>query len=83
MWGYGFGPMLGFGLLHLLFWIAMIALVVWVIRALFAGGRPHGGPWGWQQPQPPSETPLEILQKRFARGEITEAEYKQAKQALA
>ena len=83
MWGYGFGPMLGFGLLHLLFWIAVIALVVWVVRTLFFfGGRPRGGPWGWQQ-QPPPETPLEILQKRFARGEISEAEYQQAKKALA
>ena len=72
-----------------LFWIAVIALVIWVIRALFVVGRPRGGPGGWQggpwnwQHQPPPETPLDILQKRFARGEITEAEYQQAKKVLA
>ena len=77
MMGYGgFGPMVGFGwlgmVLGLLFWVALIALLVWGLSALFAQRNRAG-----------EETPLQILQRRYARGEISEAEYQQATRALA
>ncbi len=71
MMGYAPWPLLGFGLLHLLFWIALLALLVWGFNLLFR-----------RRAQPVEESALEILQRRFARGEITEAEYTQAKKAL-
>ena len=71
MWGYGFLPMAAYGLLHLLFWLAVLGLVIWAVRA-FVVPRSRQG----------DETPLLILQKRFARGEITEAEYQQAAKVL-
>ena len=74
MMGGGYGLMAGFGgfgmLFGLLVWVVLIALLVWGAGALF-GGRAGG------------ETPEEILRRRYARGEISQAEYEQARQALA
>lgn len=56
---------MGIGLLFmLLFWGALIALGVWLVRALF--------PLAGQPPASPTERDLsarEILDRRFARGE--------------
>ena len=73
MMGYGwFAPMGGLGMVvWLLFWVALIALVVWGATALFSQRTPNG-----------EATAIEILRRRYARGEITEAEYEQAKRAL-
>jgi uncharacterized membrane protein len=63
----GFG--MGFGLIGLVllvvFWVGLIALAVWVVKSLFAGSQqastgPNRDP-----------TPHEILDRRYARGEIT------------
>ena len=67
----GFGG--GFGMLRdVLFWLALVGLVVWGAGRLFdaraAGSR---------------DTPLEILRRRYARGEISQDEHEQAKQAVA
>ncbi|MEJ2735398.1 MAG: SHOCT domain-containing protein [Anaerolineae bacterium] len=60
-----------FGLvLMILFWAGLIALAIWLIRALFP---PVGQP-----PAPATERDLnarEILDRRFARGEISREEY--------
>ncbi len=59
----------------LLLVIGVIALVVWVVtRASRAGETPTQGPSG--------PTPNQILSERFARGEINEQEFEQAKKAL-
>jgi putative membrane protein len=59
----------------LLLVIGIIVLVVWVVsRASRAGETPTQGPSG--------PTPNQILSERFARGEITEQEFEQAKKAL-
>lgn len=73
MMGYGdFGMMAGFGWLWMvLVWAVLVALVLWGVGAAF-------GTRGTPEP-----TPLEILQRRFAAGEITSAEYEQARRALA
>ena len=71
----GYGLMAGFGgfgmLFGLLVWVVLIALLVWGAGALF-GGRAGGG-----------ETPEEILRRRYARGEISQADYERARQTLA
>jgi putative membrane protein len=77
--GYGLmhgGYWLGMGL-HGLFWLLLVAAiaitVVWVVRA---GSRhhaaaPYGGP-----------SPRDILDERYARGEIEQDEYLTRKKAL-
>lgn len=76
MMGYGgFGDMMGFGGFGMVFgsliWIGLIVLVVWGAASLFTGRRETG-----------QETVLEILKRRYAAGEISAAEYQQAKKDL-
>ncbi|MGV6817120.1 MAG: SHOCT domain-containing protein [Thiotrichales bacterium] len=73
MWeGHGF---LGGGLMWLS-WIVIIALIVWLVRGV---GSTSGG----STAEPRRErTPLEILEERFARGEIDEEEFQQRKRLL-
>jgi len=56
-------------LLVVAFWVAVIALIVWVVRRV--------GPKG-----DTSASALNILNERFARGEIDQQEYEQRKAAL-
>ena len=71
--GYGgmHGGWLGFGL-HSLIWIlviaAVIALIVWVIRA-------NSGSETASSAGKPRPTALEILDERYARGEIDREDY--------
>jgi len=71
-WYGGFGGMgVGGVLLMVLVWVAVLALVVWAVRALFPGthGTARAGP-------------LDLLKRRYAAGEITSAEYEQARRAI-
>jgi len=66
MWDimYGFG---GTGiLLMILFWIAIIWLIVWVVKELTKS----------------KESATEILEKRYARGEINKKQYNEIKKTL-
>jgi putative membrane protein len=59
----------------LLLVIGLIVLVVWMVtRTSRAGETPTH--------DPSRPTPNQILSERFARGEITEQEFEQAKKAL-
>ncbi|MHB0869072.1 MAG: SHOCT domain-containing protein [Chloroflexota bacterium] len=75
MMGYGFGSMWGLGgfgmLIGWLVWIGLIVLVVWGVASLFPTRR-----------EPGQDSALEILKQRFARGEISAAEFQQAKRDL-
>lgn len=58
------------------FWLALLALVVWlVVRLLPSGDRP-AAPGG-------VESPEDILDRRFAGGEIDEQTYTAQRAALA
>ena len=53
------------------------ALVIWAIVALLRGGN------SWpQQPAKDSDRPLDVLQRRLARGEISVEEYEELRDAL-
>lgn len=69
---YGGGPWMFF---HLLFWIliiiGIILLIVWIVKQ--SGARAAG---------PGEETALDILKKRYARGEISREEYEGMKKDL-
>ncbi len=72
MWGGGwiFGP-----LMMIVFIALIFGVVVLVVRWL--GGAGAGTPQG-----PKEKTPLDILEERFARGEIEREEFEQRRQAL-
>ena len=73
-WGFflgGLGWMLGSGLLTLLFWGAMIGLVVLALRSRRAYPL-----------QPARGEALDVLNARYARGEISRAEYEQIRQDI-
>jgi putative membrane protein len=56
-----------------LFWALFIGAVVWAIRASSSGTTPPADRPGARQ----------VLDERFARGEISEDEYRRARDALA
>ena len=93
-WGYpGVGP---FGhhfggvgiagmILMVILWIAVIAAIVLVIRALVVHSRHHGAtytPGAGSGPATPPSSLLTILEERYARGEITREEFFQRREDL-
>jgi len=78
MMGLGFG---GLGLIFILiFWAAIIGVAIWFLGNLFpraTSGAPPPPPHAGGQYTPPTESPLDILKKRYARGEIAKAEYEE------
>jgi putative membrane protein len=72
--GWGFGPHMWFGGMHMiLFWAAVIVAIVLLVRHRSKTPTGHGAV---------DEAPLEILRKRYARGEITKEEFDRMKQDL-
>lgn len=71
-WGdYGWG--MGFGwIVMLVFWVIVVAGLIFIVKGLVSGTGQTGK----------SETALDILKKRYARGEITHEEYVKARDEL-
>ena len=71
--GYGFGVM-GYGMLILafIFWILVFVGLVLLIKYLWEGGRGKRV----------EESALEVLKKRYARGEISKEEFEEKKKDL-
>ncbi len=82
MMGFGGGWMM---LWMVIFWVAVVGVALWLLSRLFPGARPASGS---QQPSTNgtamggSGRALDILNERYARGEITRAEYQQIRQDL-
>lgn len=75
MWGGGWGGMF-FGLIMMLLVIAaIVAVVVLVVRVLGGAGSGTARPSG--------KTPTDILEERFARGEIDAEEFEERRRVLA
>jgi len=64
---FGFG-----GLLMLLFWVFVIAGIVWLVLALSRSQLPRGG----------ESSALRILEERLARGEIDAEEFRARRAVL-
>ena len=68
--------------------VAVAFAIVWAVRASSHPAYPPGtppAPMGMPPQQPPPmqrETPLEILARRFASGEISAEEYQRARDLL-
>ena len=77
MWhdGMGWGWMLFGGLLMLVFWGAIIALVVWGVKKVTE--REDSTPKTTEK-----RDPLEIAKERYAKGEISREQFEQIKKDL-
>ena len=74
--GFGFG---GLGLiLMLVFWLVIIGMAVWLLSNLF----PRATDAFKTGKKDLSESPMEILKQRYARGEISKAEYNEIQKDL-
>ena len=73
--------MMGFGLLGvvfmLLFWGSLIALAVWAAGALFSGSRREPG-----APGPQNLNARQIVEIRYAHGDLTRDQYELMKHDL-
>lgn len=68
--GYGWG--MGFGwIFMIIFWGLVILGIVYLIQVVSKGTKKED-----------TETPLDILKKRYAKGEITKEEYERMKDDL-
>jgi putative membrane protein len=76
-WNLGWGAMMLGGLGMLAFWTLLVLLVLWGIRA-FTGTDNSSSlqATGFRQ------TPLEILQARYASGELSREEYENIRRHL-
>jgi len=75
----GFFPfgLLG-GLAGLLFLAGIVLLAVWLFRAIAPPAGPYAPPAGGR----PQESPLDILSRRFAAGEISAEEFQKTRDLL-
>jgi len=67
-WGMGFGG----GFFMIFFWVLIIAGIAYLVKLVI------GGPTGEEK----SETALDILKKRYARGEISREEFEEKKKDI-
>jgi len=59
----------------IVFWILVVLGIVFLVRGFASRGGAEGT-WGR------AETPLEILKRRYANGEIDKAEFEEKRKAL-
>ena len=73
MWGYDHPMVFGFGGIFMwLFWIVLLVLIVWLLKNVIGG----------QTNLPRSNSALEILEQRYAKGEIGKEEFEEKKRDL-
>lgn len=78
--GIGVGDM---GIVYLvIFWVVVIAFAIWLVCRLFPRATNDPSPPSVAQRSDRSESPLEILQQRYARGEISRTEYEEMRHDL-
>jgi putative membrane protein len=79
MWGYGWGGMIFGPIIMIVVIAAVIVLVVLLVRWLGGVGP---GAHRMVSPPPQGTTPLQILEERFARGEIDKDEFEERRRIL-
>jgi putative membrane protein len=82
MMGYGFGMGVGF-IGMLMFWLLIVGLAVWAISLIFPAAKRSGSEDGQaSSTAPQTPTADEILKARYARGELSQAQYQEMQQTL-
>jgi putative membrane protein len=71
-WGFGWGGMWFGWLMMIGFTVAVVVLIVWLVRLSTPATQPGAGA---RHEDNASERALDILQARFARGELSKEEY--------
>ena len=74
--GWGWGHMFFGSFMMLLFWGGLIILIVFAVRSMGAGS-PRGG-----DGPAPGNRAIDILEERYARGEIDKEEYEERRRLL-
>ena len=74
--GWGWGWMTLMMVVMVLFWAAIIFGIFWLFRSAARGGV------GPEEPAVTKESPVEILDRRFAEGAITADEYRSRREVL-
>jgi putative membrane protein len=75
---FGFGMMNGFGgIFMILLWVVIIGLGVWLVSGFVS--RTNSQP---PANLPQTEAAIDILKKRYARGEITKEQYDEMRRTL-
>ena len=70
----GAGWMVVMMVVMVLFWAAIILGIVWLAR---------GGFEGWRRREGRRDSPSEILERRFAEGEISAEDYRERREVIA
>ncbi len=82
MMGYGFG-LFGIGMLFMiLFWVLIIGGAVWLVLTLVRGSQGQAAMGPLLPRTPASQTPLDILKERYARGEINKEQFDEMRHDL-
>ena len=63
----------------IVFWVGVVALVIWGVKALAGPTAAHSVPLVSQVPQ---ESAADVLKRRYAAGEIDAAEFEQKRRDL-
>ena len=85
MMGFGGGWMM---LWMVIFWVVVVSLALWLLSRLFPGARDGSDHAGCERPPAGNASldgtgrALDILKERYARGEITRAEYLEMRRDL-
>ena len=74
MYGYGF-PWIG-GAVMMFFWLLVLGAIVWAVVYVARNGGLSNSP------APRSESPLDVLKRRYAEGEITQEQFEAMKHTL-
>jgi putative membrane protein len=87
MWGWGThglmrGPLFFGGCLMFLFWVAVVALIVWLVVRLVRSTSNKPAQVAPQAQIPGPDPVLETLRRRLAEGAITAEEFDQLRQKL-
>ena len=74
-YGFGWGSMAAGWIMMLVFWALVVVGIVALVRAATN--------WGASSASNSGSTPLEILKRRYAAGELTKAQFEEMKKDLA
>ncbi|GAA0893553.1 hypothetical protein GCM10009122_32320 [Fulvivirga kasyanovii] len=58
--------------MHIIWWVIWVIFIIWVFAT----------PWDIPGQRTKKETPLDLLKKRYAKGEISKEEYEDIKKTL-